>query len=140
MNAAFNRLHLATRIHFALLRELGEGVDVGRMLRQRDYADEVIAVCRGLGDFMLVEMADRFDEATAAESARKHMAQASQRARLALAQIPRRTAGSAPQAMDWSAQTSGFGVTRAMADLASPLIKAVPTIRWPAPSRRDDAR
>jgi hypothetical protein len=137
LTPAFNRLHLATRIHFTLLRELGEGVDVGRMLRQRDYADEVLNVCRGLEDFALVELADRFDDATAAESARKHMAQAAQRARLALAQIPRRSAGAAAQTMDWSAQTSGFGVTRALSDLTPTLHESVPAIRWPDAAPRN---
>lgn len=116
MTPAFNRFHLATRIHFALLRQLGEGIDVGRMLKQRDYADEVLQICRGIDDFALVELADRFDDASAAESARNHMAQAALRARAALAQIPLRRAA-APQELAWSGHTSGFGLTQAMADL-----------------------
>jgi hypothetical protein len=39
------RLQLATRIHFALLRELGQGVDVGRFLKHPLYARDVLLVC-----------------------------------------------------------------------------------------------
>lgn len=117
MTASFSRLQLATRIHFALLRTLGEGVDVSRMLRQRAYADEVIEICRSLIDPRLMDLADRFDDQTAAEDARAHMAHAALEARAALAQIPRRNP-TAAQPMGWTAVTSGFGVTRAMADLA----------------------
>ncbi len=116
MGNTFNRLHLATRIHFGLLRTLGEGVDVARMLRQREYADEVLNVCRGLEEFAIVELADRFDDATAEESARACLAEAAREARRALAQIPRRAPVTA-QAMSWSDQTSGFGLTQAMAAL-----------------------
>jgi len=116
MASQLNRLHLATRIHLGLLRLLGEGVDVGRMLRQRDYADEVLHVCRGLGEHAIVELADRFDDATAEESARTCLAEASRAARQALAQIPRRAPLSA-QDLSWSDHTSGFGLTRALETL-----------------------
>jgi hypothetical protein len=39
------RLQLATRIHFALLREIGQGVDVGRLLKHPLYARDVLLVC-----------------------------------------------------------------------------------------------
>ena len=39
------RLQLATRIHYALLRELGSGIDVGRLLKQPLYARDVLLVC-----------------------------------------------------------------------------------------------
>lgn len=116
MGTTFNRLHLATRIHFGLLRVLGEGIDVGRMLRQRDYADEVLNVCRGLEEYSIVELADRFDDATAEESARECMALAARDARHALAQIPHR-APVTVQDLSWSDHTSGFGLTRAMVAL-----------------------
>jgi hypothetical protein len=116
MSATFTRLHLATRIHFGLLRAIGEGIDVGRMLRQRDYAEEVLNVCRGLEDLAMAELADRFDDYTADESARACMEQAAREARRALAQIPRR-APTVPQDMSWSSQTSGFGLTQALAAL-----------------------
>ena len=117
MTASFSRLQLATRIHIALRRALGEGVDVSRMLRQRPYADEVIEICRSLLEPSLVDLADRFDDLTAAEDARAHMAHAALEARAALAQLPRRNPAAA-EPMAWTAVTSGFGISRAMADLA----------------------
>jgi len=39
------RLQLATRIHYALLRELDQGIDVGRMLKHPLYARDVLLVC-----------------------------------------------------------------------------------------------
>lgn len=112
----FTRLQLATRIHFALLRNLGEGIDVGRMLRQRDYADEALNVCRSLDDDGLYDLADRFEEATAAENAKVHMDVAAKAARAALALIPRRGPVT-PQEMPWSQQTSGFGLNHALGAL-----------------------
>lgn len=40
-----NRLQIATRMHYVLLRELGHGIDVGRMLKRDDYALDVLLVC-----------------------------------------------------------------------------------------------
>jgi hypothetical protein len=47
MNTAVSnrRLQIATRIHFALLRELGIGIDVGRLLKHPLYARDVLLVC-----------------------------------------------------------------------------------------------
>ena len=39
---ANTRLRIATRIHFALLHRLGEGIDVGHMLKNEAEAREVI--------------------------------------------------------------------------------------------------
>ncbi|HSW27536.1 MAG TPA: hypothetical protein VLJ62_32560 [Burkholderiaceae bacterium] len=39
------RLLLATRIHYSLLREIGQGVDVGRLLKHPLYARDVLLVC-----------------------------------------------------------------------------------------------
>jgi len=39
------RLQIATRIHFALLRELGIGIEVGRLLKHPLYARDVLLVC-----------------------------------------------------------------------------------------------
>ena len=43
------RLQLATRIHYALMRELGQGIDVGRLLKQPLYARDVLQVVAGAG-------------------------------------------------------------------------------------------
>jgi hypothetical protein len=39
------RLQLATRIHYALLRELGLGIEIGRLLKHPLYARDVLLVC-----------------------------------------------------------------------------------------------
>lgn len=83
-----HRLQLATRIHVALLCKAGEGVDVMRMLREREYADEAIELCRGAGALWLNDLADDFSDTLAAEDARLHMARAAQSTREALARIP----------------------------------------------------
>jgi hypothetical protein len=67
-----SRLRIATRIHYALLRNLGTGIDVGYMLKREDYAREVLYVCEGSGDAELASLARKFErasiEATLAES------------------------------------------------------------------------
>lgn len=133
--ATFTRLQLATRIHFTLLRTLGEGIDVGRMLRQRDYADEVASVCRSLNDFALYTLADRFEDATAAEDVKQHLAEAARAARVALAQIPRRTA-TTPQDLAWSRDTSGFGLSRGLSDFGSDAVVAPRLPALPLAARR----
>ena len=46
INSSSNRrLQLATRIHYALLREIGQGIDVGRLLKHPLYARDVLLVC-----------------------------------------------------------------------------------------------
>jgi hypothetical protein len=88
MLSTLHRLQLATRIHVALLCKAGEGVDVMRMLRERDYADEALELCRDAGDLSLHDLADDFSDTLAAEDARLHLARAARSTREALAQIP----------------------------------------------------
>jgi hypothetical protein len=61
------RLRIATRIHYALLREMGAGIDIAYMLRNEDYSREVLCVCDGCGDDELVALARRFEHASAEE-------------------------------------------------------------------------
>lgn len=84
----FTRLQLATRIHFDLLREHGLRIDVGRMLRQREYARQVLRRCRGVSSFSLRDLAERFDTLSAADDARAHLECAALHARAALAELP----------------------------------------------------
>ena len=95
-NPLHNRLRVATRIHFALLRHLGEGIDVGRMLRSESEAREVVWVCQASGDRELISLAQQFERATTLEAA----AQASAAARYAVQDTP------------WSRDTSGFGLSQ----------------------------
>ncbi|HSN33565.1 MAG TPA: hypothetical protein VLU41_12840 [Ideonella sp.] len=54
------QLLLATRIHHALMRYLGSGIDVGRMVQSEDYAREVLFVCEGCGDVELKSLGEQF--------------------------------------------------------------------------------
>lgn len=55
------RLRIATRIHYALRRWLGQGIDVERMLLRPAYAKEVLHVCHGCGDIELRALAIDFE-------------------------------------------------------------------------------
>jgi hypothetical protein len=61
-----DRLHLATRIHFILLRELGSGIDVDLMLKRELYALDVINVCRAIDNDELSRLTELFIEASRA--------------------------------------------------------------------------
>ena len=93
---ANSRLRIATRIHFLLLRHLGEGVDVATMLRNDKEAREVLWVCEGSGDQELMSLARQY-----------------RRAGPSLARPPaeRPAAGHAPQDTSWANDSSGFGVS-----------------------------
>jgi len=54
------QLRLATRIHSALLRYLGTGIDVASMLSRKSYAREVIYVCSGCSDPELNALAKEY--------------------------------------------------------------------------------
>jgi hypothetical protein len=54
------QLLLATRIHHALLRHLGSGIDVGAMLARESYAREVLYVCEGCDDAELKALGEQF--------------------------------------------------------------------------------
>ncbi len=87
------RLRLATRIHFGLLRHLGEGVDVGRMLKNEHEAREALWVCEALGDSELRSLARQFVQAGVATST---------------ADVPP-VPGHTAQDTAWARDTSGFG-------------------------------
>lgn len=92
---ATTRLRIATRIHFALLRQYGEDVEVSTLLKSGNDAREALWVCQASGDAELVSLAEQFRQATRHEAA----------ARQAVAQR------AAPQDTAWSQNTSGFGVS-----------------------------
>lgn len=64
--SANRRLQIATRIHYALLRELGCGIDVGRLLKQPLYARDVLLVCDACEGNDLRRLATAFRGITAA--------------------------------------------------------------------------
>jgi hypothetical protein len=65
---ANRRLQLATRIHYALMRELGFGIDVGRLMKQPLYARDVLLVCDACSGHDLQRLAIAFRGLTTAEA------------------------------------------------------------------------
>ncbi|HEY6512687.1 MAG TPA: hypothetical protein VI032_11940 [Burkholderiaceae bacterium] len=58
------RLQLATRIHYALLREIDHGIDVGRLLKHPLYASDVLLVCDACSGHDLRRLAIAFRAAS----------------------------------------------------------------------------
>jgi hypothetical protein len=118
---------IATRIHFALLRQYSEDVAVSALLNGDAGAREALWVCEASGHQELVTLAQQLnaakrDEARAARAAARSEAPKAQPAK----------SGAVAQDMAWAQDTSGFGVTRPLdADDAAP---GKPT-RWLSPSR-----
>jgi hypothetical protein len=50
-------LQIATKIHFFLMRELGKGIDVEKMLQQPRYARDVLLVCDACRGTELADLA-----------------------------------------------------------------------------------
>jgi hypothetical protein len=117
------RLRIATRIHFALLRNLGEGVDVAAMLKNEEQAREVLWVCEASGDEELVALGRQFQRAVTLE------------------EEARTAAGHATQDTPWARDTSGFGVSQApdMAELGGRRASIAPTLTA-AVRQRGEAR
>lgn len=87
------RLRIATRIHFALLRHLGEGVDVAVMLKQESVAREVLWVCEACGDSELMALGRQYQ-------------------RLGTLEDTAPASGHAVQDTPWAKDTSGFGMSQ----------------------------
>jgi hypothetical protein len=92
------RLRIATRIHFALLRHLGEGIDVGTMLKNEAEAREVLWVCEGWGDPELVTLARQYVRAGKLGD-----------------EAAKPAGGQVPHDTPWAHDTSGFGLSQAPA-------------------------
>ena len=105
-----HRFRLATRIHFALLRQYGEDVDVAALLKGSAEAREALWVCEASHDRELVELAAQF----------KRAAKASTRSAIPVEPVE------APQDAAWARNTSGFGAT-APVDLSPQ--RDVPAVR-----------
>ncbi|MBX3605543.1 MAG: hypothetical protein KF788_09730 [Piscinibacter sp.] len=89
------RLRLATRIHFALLRQYGEHVEIGSLLKGGADVREAMWVCEASGNAELASMARRLRLGELADGK--------------AATAPSRPA---PQEAAWAGDTSGFGVSR----------------------------
>jgi hypothetical protein len=117
------RLQIATRIHFALLRHLGEGIDLGAMLKQPAEAREVLWVCEASGDAELMALAHQYRRAVALE------------------RDGTKAGGHAQHETPWSRDTSGFGLSQPPVLPPSTAIRhaphpagAAPTASWLKPA------
>jgi hypothetical protein len=63
-----NRLQVATRIHFQMLRELGFGIEVGKMLKRPLYARDVLLVCDAQQGSELARLSQRYRAAPAQDA------------------------------------------------------------------------
>jgi hypothetical protein len=99
-----NALQIATKIHFFLLREMGQGIDVEQMLNQPRYARDVLLVCDACRGTELARLAEQY------------------RAAIAELQSHARTGkpGHTQHALDWGRDTSGFGLSRPMTPVDAP--------------------
>lgn len=74
-----HRLQIANRIHLALMRELGQGIDLKQMLRSALYARDVLLVCQAYPGSDLQALGRQFGRAT--DEAERQAARPSSRAR-----------------------------------------------------------
>ncbi|MBI5256846.1 MAG: hypothetical protein HY855_10135 [Burkholderiales bacterium] len=94
-------LQIATKIHFYLMRELGQGIDVEKMLKHPRYARDVLLVCDACTGTELAQLAVQY------RSARDLYKRLDQRQ----ATTP---PGHAAHPTEWSKDTTGFGLSRPM--------------------------
>jgi hypothetical protein len=87
MWSTINRLQLAARLHLAMRYKHGVGIDMRLLLGHRRYAKEALELCYESGDYSLSELASHFEDLTAEEDAKAHMAVAAQATRLELAEL-----------------------------------------------------
>jgi len=60
-------LKIAQRIHWLLVREMGDGIDAERMLSDALYARDVLLVCDAMREHELATLSPRFRRAMEAE-------------------------------------------------------------------------
>ena len=99
-------LQIATKIHFFLMRELGKGIDVEKMLQQPRYARDVLLVCDACRGTELAELAGTYRQVKKLYDRLETSAQ---------------TPGHAHHPTDLSRNTTGFGVSRPMEDTQAPV-------------------
>ncbi|HEY6133450.1 MAG TPA: hypothetical protein VIW70_05695 [Rubrivivax sp.] len=107
--ASQRRLQLANRMHLQLLRHLGHGVDIERLLRDSRYARDVLLVCDAMPEHGLRELAARFRGAEQEDLVAHPMA--------------------------WAQDTSGFGVS-APAPAGTPIDIDLDALESAGPERR----
>ena len=116
-----NRLQLATRMHELLLREIGHGIEIERLLTRDRYARDVLLVCEACVGTDLPLLATEFRRLTPIAPR--------------MPSAPLAHPGHAQQATDWSHDTSGFGVSRPPEGRVPPAPEAPPGWRGRLPWR-----
>ena len=132
-----SRLRLATRIHFALMRQFDEAVEVSDLLDNTASGREALWVCEASGDTELVALAQELRRAT-----RRGVAAAPTASPASHSPANVVASGRVPQDTNWSQDTSGFGLSRPPAFDARPQRAQAPS-SWFAPMdwlRRGSAR
>jgi hypothetical protein len=125
-----NRLRIATRIHFALLRHFDEDVAVSTLLAGDADAREALWVCEASQREELVALAAQFNAVNKQEARAAKQRTSSVRSVTKPATAGAR-AGNAPQDLAWAQDSSGFGVSRLPSFMTDP----TPTITdWLKPS------
>jgi hypothetical protein len=128
------RLRLATRIHFSLLRQFDETIEVRDLLDGTPNGREALWVCEASGDTELMALARDLRRAT------RRAAAAAPKPPELRADAP--AAGRVPQDTAWARDTSGFGVSQP-AELSGRPRRAEGAPSWFAPMdwlRRGAAR
>jgi hypothetical protein len=121
------RLRIATRIHFALLRQYGEDVAVSTLLKNEVAAREALWVCEASTNQELVALSRQFDIATRQEARAAQL-----RSVQAAAAEHAASRGAHPQELAWAQDTSGFGISRLQEASEPPAPQAQ---GWLKPSR-----
>lgn len=101
-------LQIATKIHFYLMRELGQGIDVEKMLKQPRYARDVLLVCDACPGTELATLAQQY---RSARDLYKRLDQSHGSVQGA--------PGHAAHPTEWSKDTTGFGISRPLDDPAT---------------------
>ena len=116
MRTTPTRLQIATRMHELLLREIGHGIEVERLLTRDRYARDVLLVCDACNDTELPRLAADFRRLTPGAAGGPPP-------------LPTAHPGHSAHPTDWSRDTSGFGVSRPPDVRMTPAAATVPAAR-----------
>ena len=110
------RLRIATRLHFMLRRQLDQDFEISALVQGGFEARAALRLCRTSGQPNLIALARELERAHRAEakaSARRTSATLEQPSSRPSIHNPKRAviSGRKAQDMEWSKDTSGFGLT-----------------------------
>jgi hypothetical protein len=122
-----SRLRLATRIHFALLRQFDEVVEVRDLLDGTSSGREALWVCEATGDSELAALARELGR-----TVRRPTSTTPRTTSAATPATSRPAGGRVAQDTTWGQDTSGFGLSRP-AGLSAQPTRAAASPSWFAP-------